>query len=254
MSYKNATMPLGGYSQGKGETKVQRSRIEYLDLHWGPISGCLHTLKECPVVNNCWARAMANRFRSRYGPGFRPTFHVSRLNDPLARKKPARIGVSFMGDFCGPQVHRHWQVQVLEVVRRCAQHTFLFLTKNGEQLPQFNPWPPNAWVGVSITGSPEHAQVDRRNLEALAQVQAPVRWVSYEPVLGPFPKLLPEVPLEIVDWLVIGGLSGHKPFHPPEDWIQEVEVKAEALGIPVFEKNNLRERWIKPPRKAFPNK
>ena len=210
---------------------MDRSHIEYLQFHWGPISGCLHGPDTCPVVDDCWARAMANRFRSRYAPGFRPTMHWTRLLEPLDRKKPARIGVSFMGDFCGPQVHYHWQRAVLETVRRCPQHTFIFLTKAGEQLPQFQ-WPENCLVGVTITGA--LPDVDTRNLTALKKVQATVRWLSFEPLLAPW-----EGDLSGIQWVVIGGLSGHHAKCPNLEWVGAIMEEAGRRGIPIWMKNNL---------------
>ena len=216
---------------------MNRSRIEYLDFHWGPVSGCLHGPETCPIVDDCWARSYANRFRSRYGPGFRPAFHVSHLNDPLARKKPARIGVSFMGDMFGPQVYRHWQHQVLDVVRRCPQHRFVFLTKAGAELLSFNgAWPSNAWVGVSITGAlPER---DAWNLKALKQVEARVRWVSFEPLLAPW-----KGDLGGVQWVVVGSLSGPHARKPKLEWVGDIMEEAGKRGIALWMKNNLVPLW-----------
>ena len=136
-----------------------------------------------------------------------------------------------MGDFCGPQVYRHWQRQVLEVVRRCPQHTFVFLTKAGEQLSQFQ-WPPNAWVGVSITGAlPE---VDRRNLEALKLVDARVRWISAEPRLAPW-----KGDLSGIQWVVIGAQTGPHAKCPNLEWVGDIMEQAGRRGIPLWMKRNL---------------
>ena len=214
---------------------MQRSRIEYLTHSWGIISGCLHTASVCPVVDDCWARSMANRFRSNFGPGFRPILHISRLNQPLALKTQARVGVSFTGDMFGPQVHRHWQLQVLEVVRRCQQHTFIFLTKAGKELAELN-WHANAWVGVTITGAlPER---DAQNLEALKQVRALVRWVSFEPLLAPW-----KGDLRGIQWVVIGGCSGPHARSPEVEWVGAIMEEAGKWGVPIWLKNNLLPIW-----------
>lgn len=214
---------------------MRPSAIEYLAFHWAPVSGCLHGPDVCPVVDDCWARSMATRFRRNYGPGFRPILHVSRLQEPLALRKPARIGVAFTGDMFGPQVYRHWQLQVLEVVRRCPQHTFVFLTKNGEGL-KYLQWPDNCWVGVSITGAlPE---VDRRNLKALKQVEARVRWVSIEPLLAPV-----EPDLQGIQWVVVGAQTGAHPRDPASPWVGSILEEAGKRNIPVWLKRNLPEAW-----------
>lgn len=233
---------------------MQTTKIDYLTHTWNPITGCLHTLKECPVVTNCWARQEAARFPEHYGAGFRAKIHWERLGEPLRRVKHARIGVGFMGDMFGDFQNPLWQRDVLRMVRLAPQHTFLFLTKAGHNLPRENPWPDNAWVGVSVTGA--LPDVDRRNLKALAQVQAPVRWVSYEPVLGPFHGTPAEYSLIDIDWLVIGVETGHgqAPRLPPETvgWVAEVEARADALGIPVYRKGNLVKALGLPPRQELP--
>ena len=213
--------------------ELQRTAIEYLTHSWPIISGCLHTAEVCPVVDDCWARAYARRFPSHYGPGFRPILHVSRLTQPLELARPARIGVAFTGDFCGPQVHRHWQLQVLEVVRRCPQHTFVFLTKAGAELLSFNgAWPSNAWVGVSITGAlPER---DAWNLKALKQVEARVRWVSFEPLLAPW-----EGDLSGIQWVVIGAQTGPHARCPNLEWVGDIMEEAGKRGIALWLKRNM---------------
>ena len=207
-----------------------------MDLTWNPISGCLHTETVCPVVASCWARSFARRFPSCYGPGFRPILHVSRLHEPLARKKPTKIGVSFMGDFCGPGVYLKWQSQVLEVVRRCPQHTFVFLTKAGERLSQLNPWPDNAWVGVSLTGALPGR--DRLNLHSLWGVRVPMRWVSLEPFLG-YEELPAPAEWGTVQWLVMGAATGPRAQQPQLWWVQRMMDMAREQGIRVFLKKNL---------------
>lgn len=57
-----------------------------------------------------------------------------------------------------------------------------------------------------------------------------------------------------INWVIIGGMSGSKPFYPPEEWIEEIEQAADKAGIPVFEKYNLKKVWDKPPRQEMPNK
>ena len=238
------------------EATINTTKIDYLTHTWNPITGCLHTLKQCPVAGNCWARQEAARFPEHYGAGFRAKIHWERLGEPLRRVKPARIGVGFMGDMFGDFQNPLWQREVLRVVRRAPQHQFLFLTKAGHNLPRENPWPSNAWVGVSITGASECADVDRRNLKALALVQAPVRWVSYEPVLGSFPGSPAEYSLVDIDWLVIGVETGHgqTPRLTPETtkWVAEVEVRAGVLETPVFRKGNLVKALGLCPRQEFP--
>lgn len=54
-----------------------------------------------------------------------------------------------------------------------------------------------------------------------------------------------------ISWVIIGGQTSPA-FFPPEAWIQEIEQAADMVGLPIFEKGNLRRTWLKPPRQEFP--
>ena len=55
-----------------------------------------------------------------------------------------------------------------------------------------------------------------------------------------------------ISWVIIGGQSGSKKFFPPEEWIAEIELEADKVRIPVFEKDNLRQVWDRTPRQEMP--
>ncbi len=115
---------------------------------------------------NCYALRMANRFKgSEKFHGLvkngawtgRVNWWPADLEKPLRWKKPRRIFLNSMGD----QFHRSVDVDgpvydaIIRMVRRCPQHTFLFLTKRPgkmrwvcERIWQ-NDLPKNAWFGVT---------------------------------------------------------------------------------------------------------
>ena len=215
-----------------------KTNIDYVTRSYNPNTGCLHTLAECPTSDKCYARRSAKRFSPLFGPDFQPRWHEHRLQEPLGWKEPQRVAVCFQGDLFGdwnqsPAGLRYIR-RTLDVVFACPQHTFLFLTKRPEHLARWNPWPVNAWVGTSITGA-ECPGRALEMLEALMQVKgAPVRWVSYEPVLGPL-TCVPEI-----GWLVIGAQTGPRAIRPKPEWLKDACVWAFTHGIPIFEKANLR--------------
>ena len=84
---------------------MNKTGIDYLDFTWNPIAmRCAPVSEGCA---NCWAIETADRLshnpklsgevRRAYS-GLGPVLVESRLQDPLKRKKPAVIGVQFMGD------------------------------------------------------------------------------------------------------------------------------------------------------------
>jgi protein gp37 len=205
---------------------MNTTKIEWTDVTWNPVTGCLHGCQWC------FARRLAEtRLRGRCGypsdEPFRPTFHENRLGEPLERKKPAKIFVSDMGDLMGRWVDKTWIQRVLDVVWLSPRHTFQFLTKNPSRYAEFEPYPSNAWLGTSI-----ESQDKLGRLEIIKQVKATVRFVSIEPLLSDI-----NVDFGGLQWIIVGGMTGPKAVKPKPVWVEN--ILAQANGIPVFLKNNL---------------
>lgn len=101
-------------------------------------------------------------------------------------------------------------------------------------------WPlPNVWLGVSVE---DQASADAR-IPTLLTLPAAVRWVSYEPAIGPvdfaytcFNGADSLGTMPGVDWIVIGGESG--PGARPFDlaWARSTLAQCREAGVPVFVK------------------
>lgn len=82
------------------------------------------------------------------------------------------------------------------------------------------PWPlPNVWIGTSIE---DQRRYDER-YPVLMQCPAAVRWVSFEPLIGPV-RVEPDGRL---DWAVIGGESGYGE-HVRECWVEWIQYLERA--------------------------
>ena len=86
------------------------------------------------------------------------------------------------------------------------------------------PWPENVWIGVSV----ENQQAAWR-LDPLRKVPAAVRFVSAEPLIGPV-----ELDLNGIDWLIMGGESGHHARPIRADWVRSLRDDCEADGVAFF--------------------
>lgn len=101
-------------------------------------------------------------------------------------------------------------------------------------------WPlPNVWLGVSVE---DQATADER-IPLLLQTPTAVRWVSYEPALGPvtFDGYLANHEWENgvpggVNWLVCGGESGPGARPCNTEWIRGAVKQCKAAGVPCFVK------------------
>ena len=81
---------------------MNRTKIEWTDFTWNPVTGCD---KRCTFGSDnvqCYAYKMAQRLRGRFGypedDPFKPTFHPNRLSEPREVKKPSKIFVCNMGE------------------------------------------------------------------------------------------------------------------------------------------------------------
>lgn len=268
---------------------MHRSKIEWcrnpdgsLGWVWNPITGCLGPDGKGSCTY-CFASKLANgRLTQRYLKGnaafagpkayqdgknnpFYPRFWPERIPQgyhiPPAGKgllaKGKGIFVCDMGELFGDWVPREWQKEVFKVIKASPDCRFYLLTKQPQNLEKFSPFPPNCWVGVSVTSGDSLS----RALERLRFIEARIRFISFEPLLGridgydgyDLPYLLED---RGIDWLIIGSQT--KPYNPPLDlWVQEIVAAADKAGVPVFMKDNLRPlykgtSWFDHPRQEMP--
>jgi protein gp37 len=172
-----------------------------------------------------------------------------KLEAPLHWRKPARIGVQFMGDWMHLGVKYKWINAILDVIGNCPQHTFFTLTKRPERIvqqvlcaPEYYdpkqrdipfPYFKNLWLGVTVCNQEE---ADTK-IPELLKIPGFKKWVSVEPCLSEinFKKDL----LCGVSWCIIGAESGpskKRPFNP--DWARRIIKQCKAQEIPVFYKQD----------------
>lgn len=221
-------------------------------------------------------------------------FVPDKLDEPLRWRKPARVFVNSMSDLFFEKFSNDEIAAVFGVMAACPQHTFQVLTKRLERVLEWFKWAakyepdlggagplraiwdavcqsagsfPDAWdldgppVGyvwplpnVHIGVSVENQHYADERLPLLLQLPAAVRFVSYEPALGPVnfhPWLCqygnPAKPEQRyasiceprkpgIDWLIVGGESGTaaRPFDLA--WARTAVQQSKAAGVPVFVK------------------
>lgn len=207
---------------------MNRTKIEWTDLTWNPVTGCKH---------GCWycyAKRLTQRFKKNFPHGFEPTFYHERLKEPWDLKKPSKIFVCSIADLWAEWTELAWREAVLDSMIFCpVNHQFQMLTKNPENIPKTPLYPANWWFGTTVTGE----NGDVRNIEEIKRVNAGIRFVSFEPLLGPidFHKNC----LSGIQWVIIGKLTGSKKVKLEWKWVANILDEANYHGIPVFMKNNL---------------
>ena len=231
---------------------MNKTNIEWCDYTWNPVTGCLGPKGDGVRCPYCYAHRLAKgRLRKPYLNGacitgteddpFAPRFWPERLEEPLRLKEPSRIFVCSQGDLFGGWVEKLVIASVLNFVQACPQHTFMFLTKWPQNLARWK-WPPNAWVGATATQSFLIAQA----AEELKRVEAPVKYLSIEPLLGQL-----DYPNAFVglDWIIVGAQTGPGAMPPKRLWVEDIIEAADRKGAAVFLKDNLN--WPEK-RQEFP--
>lgn len=205
------------------------SSIEWTESTWNPVTGCTKVSQGC---KHCYAERMTRRLHAmgqpNYVNGFQLTTHAHMLELPLNWKKPQMIFVNSMSDLFHLDVPPEFIQKVFNVMRRASWHTFQVLTKRSERLLEFDPeidWPTNVWMGVSVENSECAFRIDR-----LRQVHAAVKFLSFEPLLGP----LQDLDLRGIDWVIVGGESGPGARPIKEEWVIDIREQCLAVKVPFF--------------------
>lgn len=203
--------------------------IEWTEMTWNPVTGCVKVSQGC---KHCYAERMAKRLKAmgsaRYEDGFKPTLHPDLVDVPRKWKKPRTVFVNSMSDLFQEAVPLEFIQSVFKTMVECPQHTFQILTKRAERLLELSPhlpWPKNVWMGVSVE---DGRVVDRVRL--LAQTSAKVKFLSCEPLIGPLDSL----PLENINWVIVGGESGKGARPMKEEWVHSIHRQCLDARVAFF--------------------
>lgn len=182
------------------------TKISWTNETWNPVTGCSHVSDGCRF---CYAERLALRFGWSKKPWAAPyatenvRLHSERLHKPYGWRTPKRVFVNSMSDLFHPLVPDEFIAQVFAVMIDLPQHAFQILTKRPERAASWpGPWPEHIWMGTSV----EDGRVAYR-LDTLRACRAAVRFVSFEPLIGP----ISSIDLTGYAWAIVGGESG--PHH-----------------------------------------
>jgi protein gp37 len=189
-----------------------------------------------------------------------------KLDEPLRWKKPRRIFVNSMSDLFHESLTDEQIDRVFAVMAIGSQHVYQVLTKRPERMLAYLTndgragdiashggryvnkglefhWPlPNVWLGTSV----EDQKTADERIPLLLETPAAIRWVSYEPALGPadlnnylYTRFLEGGARHMynqLDWLVCGGESGPNARGFDIAWARSIIAQCKAAGVAVFMK------------------
>jgi protein gp37 len=164
----------------------------------------------------------------KYKDGFEPSFHPEALQEPFRIRKPTRIFVCSMADlfheaYTLERIHHVW-----DTMKHTPHHTYYVLTKRTGRLWALRnrlEWLPNIMVGTTVESD---CQIVR--LQALHEVPAAKRFVSFEPLLGP----VGVIPMEGLDWVIVGGESGPGARLMALPWVRDIRDQCIEAKVPFF--------------------
>ena len=258
-----------------------KTKIDWADSTWNPVTGCLHGCEYC------YARRIAERFSCEgqtldapaelqrvwlqdsgadlrkngchvlrypvrlkdngricpYPFGFAPTFHRYKLDEPQQWKKPRTIFVCSMADLFGEWVPDEWIIEVLNACREAPQHRYLFLTKNPERYDRLED------AGI-ITDQDQNfwlgSTVTDECRDKLHYNFALHTFQSCEPMLAPWPPA--QEPNQRYkgawpEWVIFGAETGNRKGKVIQEkaWIDNAVQMCRNVGAKVFMKESLRE-------------
>lgn len=172
------------------------------------------------------------------------------------------IFVNSMSDLFHQDVPFEFIDKVMDTIMATPWHCYQILTKRPYNLVEYSKYShqrhgiklsdiKNLWLGVSV----EDQETADERIPLLLQVPASTRFLSMEPLLGSvtLKQLHYEDIVMInclsgnhgmtfplkglnnkIDWVIVGGESGHKarPMHP--DWVKSIRDECEADNTPFF--------------------
>ncbi len=150
------------------------------------------------------------------------------LYAPLRWTKPRMVFVNSMSDLFHEKVSAGFVRQVWKVMAQAHWHTFQILTKRPDRMAMLCeslPLLSNVWLGASV----ENADYISR-LAELRRVKAVVRFVSFEPLLGP----VGTVDLSKIEWAIVGGESGPQARPMERQWVNEIQLACRRYGTAFF--------------------
>jgi protein gp37 len=220
---------------------AQKTTISWTDHTFNIAWGCTRVGPGCKF---CYAELLARRYgHDVWGPSNpRRVFGNEHWREPLKwnalaekEKQRHRVFCSSMCDvFEDHATIDQERERLWPLVRNTPWLDWQLLSKRSDRIAAHLPadWGegyPNVWLGVSIENSDYVFRADH-----LRSVPATVRFISYEPALGPLDNLN----LNGIDWVIYGGESG--PHFREHDiaWARDIRRRCQEQGTAFFYKQS----------------
>lgn len=220
---------------------AEETGISWTDHTHNIVWGCE---KVSPACQFCYAEVWAKRMGFDVWGSTKPrrTLSQQNWNKPLkwnkAAEKEGKSHKVFCSSMCDIFEDHPTVIQELQklwpLIKQTPWLEWQLLTKRPERIKSFLPsdWGDgykNVWLGTTIESNDYAYRADY-----LRDVSCKIRFISYEPALGPLDKL----DLKDLHWIIYGGESGpHFRGHDPQ-WARDMRDRCKNDGVAFFYKQS----------------
>ena len=212
------------------------SKIEWTTHTFNPWWGCTKVTDGC---RNCYAENLSNRYGfAVWGAGAtRRTFGEKHWQQPIkwnadaqAKGERARVFCASMADVFDENAPEGELQRLWDIIAQTPFLDWQLLTKRPQRIATHLPddWNggyANVWLGTSVE---DERVLDR--VTDLVSVPAVVHFLSVEPLIGPISNL----PLEDIEWVIVGGESGPRARAMEKEWAVSIFRQCRAANVPFF--------------------
>ena len=238
---------------------MKNTKIEWCDHTFNPWWGCEKVSAGC---SNCYAERMARRFgfdfKNLIKPALDKTWQGMMDLNRRAREKGC-VETVFCGSMCD-WLDARVPVKMRDELRGLIEDTphlfWLLLTKRPENFKRLmEDWPVMNNVGLGVTV--ENQAMAEVRIPLLLRVQAKLRFVSVEPMLGPVDlrrwfakgkgtevtKVTENLQAEIckrksLGWVICGAETGPRARRMEPLWAHDLEQQCARADVPFFFKKS----------------
>lgn len=234
---------------------AEKTDIAWADSTFNPVIGCMKVSLGCDL---CYAEDMMDKRYHRVEWGQRKTDttapsvgtrvrtsaqywrqphiwnrHFSAFQAKHGRRQ--RVFCASLADVFDNQWDPEWRRDLWQLIYETQHLDWLLLTKRPENIEDMLPlhywgegWP-NVWLGTTC----ENQEAYDKRWPILERIPARVRFISYEPALGPLTIREHDAK---PSWLICGGESGRGYRDMPIAWANDIGWDCKAADVPFFMK------------------
>ena len=227
---------------------AETTGISWCDSTFNPFIGCT---KVSPGCDHCYAEALMDKrwHKVQWGAGQqRQRTSAANWKQPLKWEREAaafmaehgrrrRVFCASLADVFDNEVAPEWRADLFALIASTPNLDWLILTKRVGNVTKLladigvAQLPANVWMGASIVNQEEFD----RDIGKLDKVDASVRFLSVEPMLGQIVDregwLWGTGGKNGIDWVICGGESGPsaRPMHP--EWAASLRNQCKDTGV-----------------------